>query len=143
MRARDIMTSEVEVVTQDDSLSRAAKLMRDSDVGSLPVVDDRQAMNIIGMITDRDIAVRHVAEDHPAECVVGDHMTSGRIHSVQPDSDIEDVMRTMKSEQVRRVVVAEGDRIVGIISQADLATSDGIEEETGEVVGRISEPKRR
>jgi CBS domain-containing protein len=143
MKARDIMTSNLECVTREDSLTRAAQLMRDSDIGALPVVEDTTSMRLLGVITDRDIAVRHVAGDNSDDCVVGDHMTSGRIFTVSPDDDVDTVMRTMKSEQVRRVPVCEGDRLVGIIAQADIATEDIDDARTGEVVERISEPGRR
>jgi CBS domain-containing protein len=142
MKAREIMSSDVEVLTREDSLTRAAQIMRDADIGAVPVVDDRNSMRLIGLITDRDIVVRSVASDGPSTGSVGDHMTSDRIYTASPDDDVESVMRTMKSEQVRRVPVCEGDRLVGIIAQADIATEDIEDERTGEVVERISEPRR-
>lgn len=142
MKARDIMTSNVECVTREDSLTRAAQLMRDADIGAVPVVDDRGSMRLVGMITDRDIAVRHVAGDNADDCRVGDHMTSGRLYTASPDDDLDSVMRTMKSEQVRRVPVCEGERLVGMIAQADIATEEIDDSRTGEVVERISEPNR-
>jgi CBS domain-containing protein len=143
MKAREIMTSDVEFVTRQDSLTRAAQIMRDSDIGAVPVVDDRDSMKLIGVITDRDIAVRHVAGDNSAECSVGDHMTSGRLHTVGADDDVDDVMRRMKTEQVRRIPVTDGDRIIGIIAQADIATQGASDRKTGDVVEKISEPSRR
>ena len=143
MKAREIMTSKVECVTRQDKLSRAAQIMRDSDVGAVPVVDDSTSMRLVGMITDRDIAIRPVAGDNNPECSVGDHMSSDRIHTARPDDDVDNVMRTMKSEQVRRVPVVDGDRLVGIIAQADIATGRVGDKDTGEVVEKISEPSRR
>lgn len=143
MKAREIMTSNVECVTRQDSLTRAAQIMRDSDVGSVPVVDDHKTMRLVGMITDRDIAVRHVAGDNNPECSVGDHMSSGNIHTARADDDVDAVMRTMKAEQIRRVPVVEDDRLVGIIAQADIATGSVGDKDTGEVVEKISEPSRR
>jgi CBS domain-containing protein len=142
MKARDIMTSKLECVTREDSLSQAARIMRDADIGALPVVDDTRSMRLVGVITDRDITVRHVAGDNMQDCRVGDHMTSDRLYKAAPDDEVEDVMRTMKTEQVRRVPVVEGDRLVGMIAQADIATEDIDDEKTGEVVERISEPRR-
>lgn len=143
VKAREIMTSDnLECVTRQDSLTRAAQIMRDADIGALPVVEDTQSMRVIGVITDRDITVRHVAGDNSDDCVVGDHMSDGRIHTVAPDDDVDSVMRTMKSEQIRRVPVVENDRLVGIIAQADIATSKIDDEDTGEVVERISQPDR-
>lgn len=142
MKARDIMTSNLECVTRQDSLQEAARRMRDSDVGSIPVVEDRQSMRLVGLITDRDIAVRHVAGDNSPECSVGDHMTSDRLHTVSPEDDVDTVMRTMKAEKVRRVPVCEGDRLVGMIAQADIATDAASDRKTGDVVEKISEPGR-
>jgi CBS domain-containing protein len=142
MKARDIMTPDPECVTRDDSLQRAAEIMRDVDIGAVPVVADRSSKKLVGIITDRDITVRHVAGDNRGECRVGDHMTSGRLFTVSPDDDTSRVLDRMKSEQVRRIPVTEGDRLVGIIAQADIATEGFDDEVTGEVVERISEPNR-
>jgi CBS domain-containing protein len=142
MKAREIMSSNLECVTRQDSLSRAAQIMKQADIGAVPVVEDETSMRLIGVITDRDIAVRHVAGDNAEDCKVGDHMTEGRLHTCSPDDDVDTVMRTMKSEQVRRVPVVEGDRLVGIIAQADIATERIDDAKTGEVVERISEPRR-
>jgi CBS domain-containing protein len=142
MKAREIMTSNVECVTREDSLKRAAQLMKQADVGAIPVVEDQTSMRLVGVITDRDIAVRHVAGDNADNCTVGDHMTDGRLFTCSPDDELDTVMKTMKSEQVRRVPVVEGDRLVGIIAQADIATEHIDDAKTGEVVERISESKR-
>ncbi len=142
MKAREVMTPNPQVVTREDGLADAARIMRSADTGFVPVVDDRSSMRLSGVITDRDIAIRHVADDHPNECKVGDHM-SGSIRSVGPDDDVKDVMSLMKSEQVRRVPVVENDRIVGIIAQADLATRDVGDRKVGDTVEKISEPSRR
>ena len=142
MKARDIMTANVECVTREDNLTRAAEIMRDNDIGAVPVVDDRNSMRLVGVITDRDITVRHVAGDNSDECRVGDHM-SGNLHSVGPDDDVDRVLETMKTHQVRRVPVVEGERIVGIIAQADIATEGVGDRKTGDTVEQISEPSGR
>lgn len=146
MKARELMTENPEIVTQDDSLSRAAQLMRDRDVGSLPVVDSRDGMRLTGIVTDRDITLRHVAEGHTNDCAVSEAMSSGDIACVSPDDSDDRVMELMRSRQVRRIPVCEdGDRIVGIIAQADLALEEPEEKEleVEETVERISEPSRR
>jgi CBS domain-containing protein len=142
MKARDIMSSDPECVTRQDSLTRAAEIMKSADIGAVPVVDDSSSMRLVGVITDRDIAVRHVAGDNADDCTVGDHMTEGRLFTCSPDDEVEEVLRTMKTEQVRRVPVVEGDRLVGIIAQADVATELHDDARKGEVVERISEPGR-
>ena len=143
MKARDIMTSNPEVVTRQESVTRAAQIMRDHDVGLVPVVDDRTSMRLTGVITDRDITVRFVAEGRTGEATVGDLMSAGTIASVSPDTSVSDVMDRMKTEQVRRIPVCEDDRIVGIIAQADLATQGVGDRKTGDVVEKISEPGGR
>ena len=142
MKARDLMTSNPECVTREDSLQRAAQIMRDLDVGFVPVVDDRSTMRLSGVITDRDIAIRAVA-DGRADGRVADCMSSGSLRTVGPDDSDNDVMRAMKDAQVRRIPVVEaGDRLVGVIAQADIATGSVGDRKVGETVEKISEPHR-
>jgi CBS domain-containing protein len=143
MRARDIMTANPRAVTSDDTVTTAARLMRELDVGLIPVVDDSNSMRLRGVITDRDIAVRHVAEGHGDDCRVSAHMSEGALTTATPDDDVDDVMDRMQRAQVRRIpVVEDGDRLVGIIAQADLATDVGPGEpvEVAKTVEKISEP---
>jgi CBS domain-containing protein len=141
MKARDIMTSNPRVVTASDSISMAAEIMRDTDVGIVPVVEDSGSMRLAGVVTDRDIAVRIVAEGRDGNVNVREIMSSG-LATVRPDDDLNRVTELMKREQVRRVPVVEGDRLVGIIAQADVAR-EGKDRKTGEVVEKISEPEAR
>lgn len=140
-KARDIMTANPQVVTPTDSVSRAAEIMRDSDVGVVPVVEDQGSMRLAGVVTDRDIAIRVVAEGRKGDTSTRDVMSSG-LATVGPDDDLSHVLDLMKSEQVRRIPVVENDRLVGIIAQADVATQ-GNDSKTGEVVEKISEPNRK
>jgi CBS domain-containing protein len=143
MKAREIMTSNPECLTTSDTVEAAARLMRDRDIGLIPVVDDRTSMTLRGVITDRDITVRHVASGDRDDCRVADHMSEGQVHSVRPDDDVKQVMEVMRRQQVRRVPVCEdGDRLVGIIAQADVATEGHDDKATGRVVAEISEPGR-
>jgi len=141
-KARDIMTANPQVVTPDESITRAAEIMRDSDVGVVPVVDDRSTMRLAGVVTDRDIAVRVVAEGRNNDTSAREVMSSG-ITTVGPDEGVDRVLDLMKSEQVRRIPVCEGDRLIGIIAQADVATDLGSDRKTGDVVEKISEPDRK
>ena len=141
MKARDIMTANPRVVTASDSISRAAEIMRDTDVGIVPVVEDSGSMRLAGVVTDRDIAVRIVAEGRDGNVNVREIMSSG-LATVRPDDDLSRVTELMKREQVRRVPVVEGDRLVGIIAQADVAR-EGSDRKTGDVVEKISEPGSR
>lgn len=142
-KARDIMTANPQVVTPEDSVTRAAEIMRDSDVGVVPVVEDQGSMRLAGLVTDRDIAVRVVAEGRNSSDIRTRDVMSSDIKTVRPDDDLNRVMELMKSEQVRRIPVCEGDRLVGIIAQADVATEGASDRKTGDVVEKISEPDRR
>ena len=142
MQARDIMTADPVAVTPDDTVARAAEIMRDTDVGIVPVVDDLAGRRLRGVITDRDIAIRHVAERHTDDCTVASHMSTD-IAAATPDEDVNTVMARMRLGQVRRIpVVADGERLVGIIAQADLATELGPRdpERVETTLERISEP---
>jgi CBS domain-containing protein len=140
MKARDIMTANPRCVTTADSITRAAEIMRDTDVGIVPVVEDSGSMRLAGVVTDRDIAVRIVAEGRGNDVNVREVMSSG-LATVRPDDDLDRVTELMKSEQVRRIPVVDGDRLVGIIAQADVAR-EGRDKKTGDVVEHISEPSR-
>jgi CBS domain-containing protein len=141
MKAHEIMTSKPEVVTPQDPISRAAQIMRDKDVGLVPVVRDTSSMLLEGVITDRDVAVRHVADGHTSDCSVASHMSREHISAVDQSDDVQTVLATMERAEVRRVPVTDKNgKLVGIIAQADIATCDDIPKaQVGEVVGRVSE----
>ena len=139
MQLKDIMTPKPECVSPDDTLQDAAARMRDLDVGPLPVCgdDDRLA----GMITDRDITVRAVAEGKdPKTTRVREVMTEEIIYGFE-DQDIQEAARTMQERQVRRLLVMNREkRLVGIVSLGDLATESGDKQKSGEVLQDVSEP---
>lgn len=146
MRARDIMTKDPQCCRREDTARRAAEVMRDSDCGVIPVMDD--ARRVIGIITDRDLAVRAFASGKGPETRLGDLMTpSPRVCAA--DDDLRDVERIMVEAQIRRIpIVDAGGRCIGIISQADIARAasrDGSvsEQEIALVLEQISEPAHR
>ena len=135
-RISDIMTRDVEVIQRDDTLQHAAQRMRALDVGALPVCDGKA---LAGMVTDRDIAVRGVAEGMvPQESRVSDVMTEDVLWC-RADETVEQVLEQMGEQQVRRLTVLdEARQVVGIVSLGDLATrQDG---HTDEALREISEP---
>ena len=146
-RAAEIMTENPESVTADSSISEVARKMRDLDVGIIPVVDSQENRRLRGVITDRDVTIRAVAEGRDGETKVGDCMTD-RVRAVNKNDPVQEVMRVMREEQVRRVPVTDREgRLVGIIAQADLAVDfaghdRGREIEVSETLERISEPAR-
>ena len=125
MSARTLMTPNPIVVTGEDPIRRAAQVMRDYDVGMVPVVDDRAHMHLRGVITDRDIAIRCAAEHHGGDCRVEKHMSWGHLATVPTDASAGEVIRLMERGQLRRVMVTEGGRLAGVISQADLVLKTG------------------
>ena len=141
MKARELMTENPECVTREDSIQRAAQIMRDRDTGFVPVVDDHSSMRLAGVITDRDIAIRAVAEGR-GEGRVADCMSTGNLRTVRPDDSDKDVMQAMQDAQVRRIPVVEDDRLVGVIAQADIATEGVGDRAVGQTVEKISEPHR-
>ena len=143
MKARDIMTPDPTVVTPEEPIAFAAALMRDRDVGMIPVVGDREHMRLEGVLTDRDIAIRCVSEKHDSRCRVQDHMTCNHLDVVHDNDDLTDVVRRMESDQIRRIpVIAEGGRLIGVIAQADLALKVGPDdpELVEEMLEEVSKP---
>jgi CBS domain-containing protein len=132
---RDLMTSNPTTIEPDKTVVDAAKLMRDEDAGLIPVVEGQK---LIATITDRDITLRVVAEGKDASSTNVRDVASTRLVTVDPDQDLDEALRLMAKNQVRRLPVVEEDgKLVGIVAQADVAkhTSD---EKTGDVVEQIS-----
>jgi CBS domain-containing protein len=139
MMIRDIMSGGAECTKPSATLRDAARRMKDLDVGSLPVCGDNE--RLVGMITDRDIAIRAVAEGNdPDATAVRDVMTPGIIYCYE-DDDVSDAAHKMEEFQVRRLVVLNRDkRLVGIVSLGDLAVDTHDDELAGHTLEAISEP---
>jgi CBS domain-containing protein len=132
----EVMTPGVESTTSSQALRDAARIMREGDFGSMPVVDEGR---LVGVLTDRDIVVRGVAEGlDPTVCRVGD-VASREPVTVAPDQDLDEAMELMAHHRVRRLPVVSDGRLVGVISQADVALG-AKESKTGKVVEEISQP---
>jgi CBS domain-containing protein len=122
------MTPLPEVVLAWDPVSRVGEIMRNHDVGVVPVVTDLSFMRPVGVITDRDIVLRHVAAGHHCECLAEEVMTPAPLLTVEPDDDVDAILAIMRTEKVRRVlVVSPSGRLLGIVSQADLLLHAGPE----------------
>ena len=134
-RCREIMTSDVRTATRDMSLQDAARLMRDGDMGSVPVVEDGK---LVGIVTDRDIVVRSIAEGRDSSSPVSEAMTT-EIFSVKPDDFVFEAIRLMGDKQVRRLPVVDADgHLAGIIAIADVALETEDEREIAETMEEIS-----
>jgi CBS domain-containing protein len=138
MRVRDIMTRNPECVSPEDMLQEAARRMRDLDVGPLPICENDR---LAGMITDRDIVVRAVAEGKDPRCTkVREAMTEEVVYCFD-DQDAQEAARTMQDRQIRRLLVLNRDkRLVGIVSLGDLANESGDTVKSGEVLQEVSVP---
>jgi CBS domain-containing protein len=137
MKIRDAMTRDVCMVRPDQTLREAAQMMADLDIGALPVQENDR---LVGMITDRDIAVRAVAEGRSADTPIREVM-SKEIKYCYEDQDIEEVTRNMGDQRLRRLPVMDRDkRLVGILSLGDLAREGSTQDEAGEALGGISRP---
>jgi CBS domain-containing protein len=135
----DVMTRDVRSMTPQDTLSDAAKLMDELNVGVIPVCDGDR---LVGVVTDRDIIVRGLARDaDPHNCKLSDVM-SGHVRTARPDDDVDDVLNEMASAQIRRMPVVDGqDKLVGILSIGDIAAKSPEDEvDVGLSLGDISSP---
>lgn len=140
MKISDVMTTDVMTCRPDDSLADSASMMKEMNVGIMPIVDDRD--NLVGVLTDRDITVRAVAKGlDPNQAKVADFMTPSPL-TVEPETNIGDAAELMADNQVRRLPVVEDNKLVGIVSLGDLAVDVGEPELIEEVLERISEPVR-
>jgi CBS domain-containing protein len=142
MKAGELMTGTPACCTPEDNIRRAAELMRTCDCGSVPVVESSESRRLIGIVTDRDLAVRAMAQGKGPETRVGDVMTK-TVHCCHPDDEVATVERIMVTYQVRRVPVVDTDgNCLGMIAQADLALNSAAasDREVGRVVEQISEP---
>ena len=139
-RCSDFMTQNPICCMSGDSVERAAQLMLAEDVGSIPIVDDSHSRKLIGILTDRDIALRIVAEARDAgQITVREVMTKTPICCAS-DDELQRALDTMATNQVRRVPIVDShnNRVVGIIAQGDIATRFDQPEKTAEVVKEIS-----
>jgi CBS domain-containing protein len=136
MKVSEIMTRDVRLLSPDQTIREAARLMADIDAGSLPVSENDR---LVGMITDRDIVIRAVAQGKSADTKVADVMSKEMLYCVDTD-EIDDVARNMGKAQVRRLPVVNSDkRLVGIVSLGDLARNDD-PATIGRTVTKVSTP---
>jgi CBS domain-containing protein len=133
---KDVMTSDPCTIDADKSVAYAAKMMRDEDVGLAPIVEGDK---LIGMLTDRDIAIRVVADGRDPDQVTVGEVASKQVVTIDPQQELDEALRIMAKHQVRRLPVVEEDgRLVGVVAQADVAR-EGDDKQTGELVQEISQ----
>lgn len=135
MNIRDVMTPNPRTVSPQDSIQNAARIMRDADTGAVPVVDNGRP---VGILTDRDIVIRAVADGGQLNRSVADIVTTSVVVAT-PDMSTREASELMSEHQVRRLPVVEGERLVGIVSIGDLAVKEGRDSRTGDTLQAISE----
>ena len=133
-KIREVMTPAPETIQADRPASEAAKKMKEADAGMIPVMDNG---NLLGTVTDRDIALRVVAEGKDPQSTTVGEIASRDIVTVQPDEDLDDALQKMAKHQVRRLPVVEDGRLIGVVAQADVAR-EGDEQAVGHTVEEIS-----
>ena len=133
-QVRDVMTSNPTTCSVEASVSDAAKVMAQEDVGPIPVLEGDR---LVGILTDRDIVIRVVAGRDPQSTTVGE-VASTDLATVSPDENLDRALQLLAEQQVRRLPVVEGETLVGVVAQADIARQ-GDDRTTGQVVEQISE----
>ena len=133
--AREIMTGGTECVGESESLADAARKMSDLDVGALPICGEDNRLK--GMLTDRDIVVKAIAQGKAPDEVKAGELGEGKPVTIGADDSVEEALRTMTDHKVRRLPVIDGHDLVGVVSQADIATNLS-DERTGALVEAIS-----
>jgi len=135
MNIREVMTPNPRTVAPTDSIQNAARIMREEDTGAVPVVDNGRP---VGILTDRDIVIRAVADGGELSRPVSDIVTEGII-AATPDMSTREAAELMSEHQVRRLPVVENDRLVGIVSLGDIAVKDAHDRMTGDTLEKVSE----
>ncbi|SDF07115.1 CBS domain-containing protein [Fontibacillus panacisegetis] len=133
----EIMTHEVVTVTPKDNVYEVAVKMKQHDTGFIPVVEEGSD-RLIGVITDRDLVVRGIAEKRPNSTAVENVMTTG-IRTASLDTSVDEAAELMADQQIRRLPVTDGERLIGIVSIGDLATRNIYADNAGEALSQISE----
>jgi CBS domain-containing protein len=140
MKIQEIMSADPSTVTPDTPITEAARLMKEHNIGMLPVVETEGSRRLVGVVTDRDITIRHVAEGHLSDCPVREAMTDN-VSTCKPDENVDKVMNLMAQEQVRRIpIVDERGDLVGIVSQADIVLEAGDGKKAEQTLEQISRP---
>lgn len=139
MKVSEIMTSKLSFCTSDTSLQEVAKMMKAEDCGAIPVVDNSSACSPKGIITDRDIVIRSLADGkNPMDLKAGDCM-SEKVVTVDCNADVKECYDLMSEHQLRRIIVTKEGKVAGIVAQADVAVK-GSESEAAKVVEKVSTP---
>ena len=135
---REIMTAEVRSARPDSPVHEVARMMRDEDVGSIPIVDNN---SLVGIVTDRDLCLKVIGDQRPHDSAVSDFMTA-RPETASPDTTIHMAAQLMQTHQIRRLPITEDGRLVGMVSLGDLAVDTQSDDLKVETLEEVSTPSR-
>ena len=136
----EFMTQDPVCCLPGDSAAKAAQLMKNENIGSIPVIENGQSRTLVGIVTDRDLALTIVADGQDAKSTLVEAVMTRRLVTCRADDDLEKALSAMAEHQLRRIPVVDSEnRIVGIIAQADVATRVDESQRTGEMVKEISQ----
>ena len=141
-KCNEVMTKDPVCCLPNDSVSKAAELMESENIGSIPVIENEQTQRLVGIVTDRDLALKIVAEGRDAKSTKVEAVMTHTVITCRADDDLQKALDAMAKDQLRRIPVVDNDnKILGIIAQADVATRADQPEKTAEMVKEISQAK--
>jgi len=139
-KCNEVMTKNPVCCLQNDTVLNAAELMKSENVGSIPVIENEQTRKLIGIVTDRDLTLKIVAEGRDAKSTQVDAVMTHKVVTCRAEDDLQKALDAMAEHQLRRIPIVDNDnKIVGIIAQADVATRVDQPEKTAEMVKEISQ----
>jgi CBS domain-containing protein len=143
-KCSEVMTKDPAVCMPGDLVTDVARVMKKEDVGPIPIVEDKETRKLVGMVTDRDLVLRMVAEGRDTKTTKAEEVMSLKLVTCHADDDVQEALDAMSENQLRRIpVVDDKNRIIGIIAQADVATRVNQPEKTAAMVKKISRSKKK
>jgi CBS domain-containing protein len=139
-KCEEVMTKKIVCCQPNDKVAKAARLMKHENVGAIPVIENQQTQKLVGIVTDRDLALKIVAEGRNAESTIVEAVMTREVVTCQPEDGVQKALDAMSEHQLRRIPVVDKDnKILGIIAQADVATRVNQPDKTAEMVKQISQ----
>lgn len=139
-KCSEVMTKDPVCCLPNDSVTKAAELMKSDNIGSIPVIENDQTKKLVGIVTDRDLAMKIIAEGRDAKSTTIETVMTSKVVTCRADDDLQKALDAMAEHQLRRIPVVDNDnKVVGIIAQADVATRVDQPQKTAEMVKEISQ----
>jgi CBS domain-containing protein len=143
-KCNEVMTKDPVYCLPNDAVARAAQLMKKENIGPIPVIENERTKKLVGIVTDRDLALKVVADRRDPKATKVEEVMTREVVTCRPEDDLQRALDAMSEHQLRRIpVVDDGNKLVGIIAQADVATRVKQAQKTAETVEGISQPSRR